>query len=701
MNTIYSESLKKLISSKHTLLSLLVIFNVIFLFGQKDVSLNEKSKVLLSDFEKHHLQPRKLDVSLGKQIHENFMSSLDKSKLLFTKSDMTILDSLALSLNTEIPAGKLNYYNEVKSRFLKNVAQLKIEVTAILSKKDFSVIPSHLGSEENKEYQSKTANLERWKILINNKILNNVLDLIEDDNYNYSKDSLKSYVSTAKKISKQEILDFYQNVSSDSTLLESIYLNTIANAFDPHSNYFSPEMKKQFTEELSSEREIFGLVFVKNLEQKFEITSIVPGSSAWMSGEIHKGDIILKLKFGEEKEVPLEGLTYYQASELFSKTNSTSLKITFSDANNEIRNTTLQKAKIYSEADVIKTAILQGEEKIGYISLPDFYMDWTDTTNLGCANDVAKALIKLKQENISGLILDLRENGGGSLKEAIDLVGIFIDYGPILIQKDDEGTITSLKDFNRGSVYSGPLMILINNNSASASEVVAGAIQDYNRGLIVGQKSFGKATGQGIIPLDPTIEFDGDDTEGMNKNWGFVKLTQIGLYRINLTTNQKNGVTPDITLLKPYKEEEEREEDLPNCLDLLPIEKKIYYTPFAQLPVETLNSKSHSRQVAKLDFIEATNLFDQYDSLVSYYFKSNLTFDKVIEVKKQLDIIQKNIDNSKTKDTIFTPTSMRYDMDVYKINKYLETYQESFFERILSDSELKEAFQIMTDFIKQ
>jgi len=701
LNTIYSESLKKLISSKHTLLSLLVIFNVIFLFGQKDVSLNEKSKVLLSDFEKHHLQPRKLDVSLGKQIHENFMSSLDKSKLLFTKSDMTILDSLALSLNTEIPAGKLNYYNEVKSRFLKNVAQLKIEVTAILSKKDFSVIPSHLGSEENKEYQSKTANLERWKILINNKILNNVLDLIEDDNYNYSKDSLKSYVSTAKKISKQEILDFYQNVSSDSTLLESIYLNTIANAFDPHSNYFSPEMKKQFTEELSSEREIFGLVFVKNLEQKFEITSIVPGSSAWMSGEIHKGDIILKLKFGEEKEVPLEGLTYYQASELFSKTNSTSLKITFSDANNEIRNTTLQKAKIYSEADVIKTAILQGEEKIGYISLPDFYMDWTDTTNLGCANDVAKALIKLKQENISGLILDLRENGGGSLKEAIDLVGIFIDYGPILIQKDDEGTITSLKDFNRGSVYSGPLMILINNNSASASEVVAGAIQDYNRGLIVGQKSFGKATGQGIIPLDPTIEFDGDDTEGMNKNWGFVKLTQIGLYRINLTTNQKNGVTPDITLLKPYKEEEEREEDLPNCLDLLPIEKKIYYTPFAQLPVETLNSKSHSRQVAKLDFIEATNLFDQYDSLVSYYFKSNLTFDKVIEVKKQLDIIQKNIDNSKTKDTIFTPTSMRYDMDVYKINKYLETYQESFFERILSDSELKEAFQIMTDFIKQ
>ena len=665
------------------------------------MSLNEKSKVLLSDFEKHHLQPRKLDVSLGKQIHENFMSSLDKSKLLFSKSDMVILDSLALSLNTEIPAGNLNYYNEVKIRFLKNVAQLKLEITTIFSKKDFSAIPSHLASDDNTEYQSKATNLERWKILINNKILNNVLDLIEDDNYNYSKDSIKSYVSTAKKISKQEIFDFYQNISSDSTLLESIYLNAIANAFDPHSNYFSPEMKKQFTEELSSEREIFGLAFVKNLEQKFEITSLIPGSSAWMSGEIHKGDIILKLKFGEEKEIPLEGLTYYQASELFSKTNSKSLKITFLDANKEVKNTTLQKAKIYSEADVIKTAILQGEEKIGYISLPDFYMDWTDTTNLGCANDVAKALIKLKQENIAGLILDLRENGGGSLKEAIDLAGIFIDYGPILIQKDDEGTITSLKDFNRGSVYNGPLMILINNNSASASEVVAGAIQDYNRGLIVGQKSFGKATGQGIIPLDPTIEFDGDDTEGMNKNWGFVKLTQIGLYRINLTTNQKNGVTPDITLLKPYKEEEEREEDLPNCLDLLPIEKKTYYTPFAKLPVETLNNKSHARQVAKPDFIEATNLFDQYDSLVSYYFKSNLTFDKVIEVKKQLDEIQDKLDNSKTKDPIFTPTSMRYDIDVYKINKYLETYQESFFERILSDSELKEAFQIMTDFIKQ
>src|SRR5437762_8924227 len=162
----------------------------------------------------------------------------------------------------------------------------------------------------------------------------------------------------------------------------------------------------------------------------------------------------------------------------------------------------LAKEKIETEDDIVKGYVLNGEKKIGYISLPDFYTIWEDESGSGCANDVAKEIVKLKKENIDGLILDVRYNGGGSLGEALQLTGIFIDEGPLLGEKDRNGKLVFLKDPNRGTIYDGPMVLMVNGQSASASEVLAAALQDYHRALIVGSSTYGKATMQEIFPMD-------------------------------------------------------------------------------------------------------------------------------------------------------------------------------------------------------
>ena len=375
---------------------------------------------------------------------------------------------------------------------------------------DFSVDESLVRSKkEIAPYARDAKELKtRWNRWFKYLILSRAYTIASSDSTKpLLKDVLaKNEASIREKLSKTqtkifaEILD---PVSFDKELKET-YFNKIASCFDPHTNFFSPEQNEGFKEQLSTQEYSYGFEVDETKDGKIFIAALIPGGPAWKTGEIHKDDELLQVQANGKAAVDIATVTIDEVDDLLNGASHDKLTIKIKKTNGTIRTVTVSKEKIETEEDVVKGYLLSGGKKIGYISLPGFYTTWEDETGSGCANDMAKEIIKLKKENIDGLVLDLRYNGGGSMFEALQLCGIFIDEGPLAGIRDKTGKVIFHKDPNRGTIYDGPLVVMINNQSASASELVAAALQDYNRAVIVGSPSYGKATMQVVFPMDTT-----------------------------------------------------------------------------------------------------------------------------------------------------------------------------------------------------
>jgi carboxyl-terminal processing protease len=368
-----------------------------------------------------------------------------------------------------------------------------------------------------------------------------------------------------------------------------------------------------------------------------EITRLKPGSPAYKSGLIHEGDQILTLQWEGNDEVDVSDGSVEQVNAFISGDHGKNLTLTLKKSDGTTRKVTLQREKSALDDDnsKVRSFILKGDHRVGFISLPAFYTDWNgeEGGNNGCADDVAKEIIKLKKENIEGLILDLRYNGGGSMLEAIALTGIFIDAGPVGMTRDKEGKIYTMKDVNRGSVYDGPLILLINGFTASASEMLAGTLQDYHRALIVGSPSFGKATAQVVLPLDTV--FDEQHLERMKTADNFIKITIDRLFRVNGTSAQQTGVIPDIMLQDYSETQSEREKSLPFALQNVTIDANKYFHPYPSISMDPLKSFSKSFSDTNSFFIA----FNKYLDLLMQAQVSRdmvLVFNKMMEERKQI-----------------------------------------------------------------
>lgn len=675
-------------------LTFCILFFVAFFSKSQDstISTENKSKQLMMLLKTKHLSPINLKDSVNTElVHQLFLETLDPEQILFTQKEEDACKQKVYTLAEDISKGELNYYNCVKETYFLAIEKyLKWLETVKVS----DLKPIHKDFENN---QVTNENQKYYYGL-------NLREFVYERTFNsltFNKTTISN--DSIQRVLEREFTEFknsfkeYQNNLQSTNIFEMFYLNAIASAYDPHSEYFNSYVNQAFNNELNPEEEIYGVNYSKETSGKFIITQLVPGSSAWNSGKIHVGDEIVSVQFGSGLEKQVEGLTYFQLKELFNNDEEL-LKLKIKQ-DNQIIEISLLKTKIISDEDNIKTAILNGDNgKIGYISLPDFYLNWTDTTFLGCANDVAKSIVKLKRNSIDGIILDLRNNGGGSLQEAIDLVGIFINYGPVLVGNSSDGSVFTMKDFNRGLIYNGPLVIMINENSASASEVVAGALQDYNRALIVGTQSFGKATGQMVFSLDPltitNIMFD------PNEEWGFLKVTDLGLHRVNLTTNQINGVQPDIELEHASLFDATREKDYANPLILPKVEKKIYMDPLLKTDVSLLQAKSQNRQEAdeSLQKIKELSKQLQEHSDFSYRFATlEEMFQENIELDNLLDKINE-IEEESTSE--FQVESLSDDTIIHEMNSYKNQFFYDFKTSIEQDLELEETYKIIIDLIQ-
>ncbi len=685
---------------KHYCLIFVLLINLIALnfgYAQEKISVAQKGKQIVSMMKEYHLLKPKMDLTLATKIHLTFIDNLDSDSLLFNLSIRQEVNEFASLLQVDLLKGSQKYFDTISLIYLENLKNAEKVAMGIFDQ----TIPQETSLISDQSDNNEALLSKKWKNTIIESVQNNVIEKLRLKKFEYASDSIPSYWNISVQEVKERYKEYFMDLMNDNSYLEVVFLNTIAFTFDPHSNYFDAEMNQEFSEELTSEREVYGISYQKNRSGNIEIIKTLPGSPAWLSGEIHPGDEIHSMKFGEGETHLTSGYSLSEFEKLFRGNESKTLTITLKDQEENIKSVEITKGKVYSDGDIIKSALLVGESKVGYISLPDFYMNWTDTSDLGCANDLAKALIKLKKENITGLILDLRNNGGESLKEAIDLVGIFIDFGPILVKNDSENNLLTLKDFNRGAIYNGPLTIMINENSASASEVVAAAIQDYNRGLIVGQKSFGKATGQSVLPVDPVATSFLSGVTPENSEWGYLKMTNIGLYRINLTTNQNRGVLPDITLFPSDTIQNFYETSYNNSIVLPNVEKKMYYTAQKPLPIDVLKAKSNTRQ--KTD----TTRSKINDFIKLYYQNKKLLEKGTISLKEQIAVQHKNfiiktqvIELYESASKAYTANSIAYDNNIYELSPYMKTYNEAFLKEISHDIEIEETFNILQDYIQ-
>jgi carboxyl-terminal processing protease len=471
--------------------------------------------------------------------------------------------------------------------------------------------------------------------------------------------------------------------------LVSIYLNTFLSCFDPHSAYFNMAARQRFKAGLNTEELSFGFSLDENERGEVFIDHLAPGGAAWISGLLNKGDVPVQLKWEGSQAVELTGLEIEDVQRLLNLHSKEKIELTVRKGNGQQQTVTLQKQKLENEDNIVKSFVLSGRQNIGYVMLPSFYTKWEDKTGSRCAADVAKEIVKLKKDSISGLILDLRFNGGGSLAEAVEMAGIFIDEGAICQMKTSgDAKLEVLKDMNRGVIYNGPMLVLVNGQSASASELVAAALQDYNRAIIAGTPTYGKATGQDILPLqDPA--YSGADKAG------FVKLTMIKLFRPTGRTAQKAGVQPDIIIPDVYGLEQ-KEVDEPFSLSADTVAAYKYFKPMKPLALATLQQKSSGRIAETAKFREGKRLAQ----LASGYRKRGKVSLKWDDAEKELKAIASGSDEklfsqpssvyrvrNNTADQKFTPASVN-DMNTFRL------------KRLAADMYVEEAYQILADLIQ-
>ena len=583
-----------------------------YVFPQK--TLREKSLLLKRFLEQQHYQPVKWDDSTAVLLYNKWLATLDDEKLFFIKEDITSLDAYKLKLDDELNGNGWVFFDKSVLLYKKRLQQVDSMINSILSKPlDFST-PDNIVWPFETFAANEQELAKRWQQYLKWQLLRHVAETLADSTGNID---LKIPVNFTKLETEKRLLVkkaehgyVATKLSALRNKLQDTYLDDIAWCYDPHTNYMNLATKTDFETKMSAAEISVGMDFGENEKGDIEIDYLKPGGSAWRSGKINKGDVLTKVKIDnvekDVKELDLEAIDEY-----LNGSSQQDIDITVRKATGETKTVRLLKEKVTDDESIVKSFILRGKQNIGYIDLPGFYsrenevakkMD--DLTLDGCANDVSKEIIKLKKDSIEGILLDLRNNGGGSMWEAMQLAGIFIDIGSVASAKEKDGKIHFLKDPNRGSIYDGPLLVLINGASASASEFLSAALQDYKRAFIVGGTTYGKGTAQVILPMDTTAAPAKDGTD-------FVKVTASKFYRINGSTTQWKGVEPDISLPDLYDDDSFKEKSGLSALQPDNSKAGIFHA-LSLPPVAPLAEKSKIRVTQRAYFTAVNNFLHLY-----------------------------------------------------------------------------------------
>ncbi len=659
-----------------------------------------------------HYSPRPVDDSFSVAVFRSLLNTADQGQRLFTAAEYKQLLAFSNSLDDELQGKSWGFRDLFGELYKKALIRADSIINKLLQKPfDYSIADTIRAFKKQTgifNFPAEVTGLaNKWTRHLKYDILDNLYDVVastgsaEDSTKKISlKEGLVSLESRIReKVKKTElkwVKRILDNPSGYIALVDELYLNAIATCFDPHSSYFSPDTKEEFQAELSTEAFLFGIFFDEDEKGAVVIDKLTPGGAAWKSGEVNKGDELVSLQWEGKEVQDMTGASVEEVYQVLDQSIHDKLLFRFKKTDGTMNNVLLRKEKAENEENIVKSFVLQGEKKIGYILLPGFYTEWENETGSSCANDVAKEIIRLKKENIDGLILDVRYNGGGSIGEALELTGIFIEEGPLAAEKDKGGKLVTLKDPNRGTIYDGPMVLMVNGQSASASEMLAASLQDYNRAVIVGSNTYGKATGQVMFPMD-TITSKG--VTGNTKG-DVVKITIGKLYRVTGQTAQLHGVTPDVLIPDAFDamENGERFEDFPLAADSA--KRNNYYRPLPYLPVSELSHRSAARVIANPYFKMIKKIIDEQQKILHapshiIPLKAEL-FEKWRQQQEANLAAMKGGGKPASK---FTVANHEQDKQLMANNPYAKEVNKEWLDNLSEDIYLQEAFLVLVDLI--
>ena len=561
------------------------ITNKKFSDPNKDRLLMEVVKYVV---EKGHYKKISIDDNLSDNLYHSFIKQLDNQKRFFLKSDIREFEKYKYLLDDQIKEYDLSFFNLVYQRSKIRIEEAKSYYEELINNKfNFNLNENIDLDFEKKEYaRSKSEIKNRWRkqlkfstLDIATLKLGDTLSIINDRIYNES-------IAIVKK-NTEDYFEFINDLDRDDWY--SNYLNAFLTQLDPHTYYFQPEDKERFDVNISGKFTGIGARLTKT-EGNIKVVEIIIGGPVWKDKLLDVGDIIIKVAQENQEPVDIVGMKVDDAIKLIKGPEKSIVSLTVKKLDGSIKEVQITRALVELEELYAKSTIIQDDDvKYGYISLPKFYVDFSNYKNRNSAEDVKNEIIKLKNNGIEGLILDLRNNGGGSLQSVVDMTGLFIEKGPIVQVKSIGNRKQVLYDRNSEIVWDGPLVVLINEMSASASEILAAALQDYQRAVILGsKKTFGKGTVQNVIDLNKFISNSDFDL-------GALKITTDKFYRINGESVQLEGVKSDVIVPDSYMHIFNGEKDEENPLAWDKIAPAIYNPWINKGSLDFISSNAQSR----------------------------------------------------------------------------------------------------------
>lgn len=578
-----------------------------YVFDKNDVIF----ELLFGSLNQNHYSPLKIDDAFSEKVFELYLKRLDYNKKFILQSDYDELAKFRRDIDDQLLTQRHDFYAKSLEIYNKRLKEKESWNKEFLSNKiDFTVNDEYEIDFEKTIYAKTENELKtEWRKMIKYQVLLRLDDMldrqekaIEKKDTAYKVKSFDTLEVEARRKTLKANEDWLKRLNKISPRERfSTFANAITGAYDPHTEYFAPKEKKKFDQIMSGQFDGIG-ARLQTKDGVLTISEIIVGSPSYKQGELKAGDQILKVAQGAGEPVDISNLEIDESIDLIKGKKGTEVRLTVRKSDNSIKVIPIIRDVIEIEETFAKSAVLDNKNKIGYIYLPSFYTDFTRTGARGCSNDMRKEIEKLKKQDVKGIIIDLRDNGGGSLQEVVMMAGLFFPKGPVVQVQGKNSTRNVMDDRNPDVAWDGPLAIMVNHNSASASEILAAAIQDYKRGIILGTPSFGKGTVQSFVDLDNFLlpQFD------TIKPVGQVKITQQKFYRINGGATQLKGVIPDVLLPDPYAFIDLGEKEMDNPMPWDEI-SKADYTEFKNInyPYVIKNSHNRIKKSSQFTLIEA------------------------------------------------------------------------------------------------
>ena len=652
---------------------------------------------------KGHYSPSQINDQFSEEVYKNFLEGVDSRHLFFIQSDIDFFDSFKFKIDDQIKASKIEFFDLSHQRYLQRLDQVKSFYPSLLNISfDFSVDEKINLDFENTSYSKSLSELKKqWRKFLKFNALGIFSNLKDDENRKKEKDpkyvlkSDKEIEIETRNVLKEDMKYFFEaRYDLNRNDYFSIYVNSIALQFDPHTSYFAPSAKDRFDQNISGKFEGIGARLTKR-NQEVEIVDIISGGPVWRENSLRPGDKILKVSQMNKTPVDVVGMRLDDVIKLIKGPKGTQVILTVKKVDGSILDVTLTRDIIELEEAFAKSTIIEKDNiRYGLINLPRFYVDFQDYGNRNAATDVKYEIQKLKKQDVQGIIIDLRNNGGGSLQTVVDMAGYFIENGPIVQVKSTGGKKQILFDTDNQIEWNGALVLIVNEFSASASEILAAAFQDYRRGIVLGSKqTYGKGTVQNMIDLNKIIS---GNTYG---DLGAMKLTTDKFYRINGGSTQLEGVKSDVIFPNRYSYIKVGERDQENPLKWDKISPANYQTFINEERFLSIIEKSNKR----LESNPYVKLIDEQAKVIKRR-QDNSEFTLNYE-----DLIkEKAIENSETekfkKLTEFTNTLTFYPtkMDLDKIlnDSILVKKRKRWEETLSKDIYIDEAVNILSDLSK-